>query len=103
MVKELVQHFRLPHKKVARIYNPIDLQQVWEFAEVGDNPWSSPGPRIVAAGRLSWEKGYDVLLDAMPEVLRSLPTARLFILGEGPRQGDLVEQSHRLGLAEAVR
>jgi glycosyltransferase involved in cell wall biosynthesis len=102
MAQELVEHFRLPRKKVVRIYNPIDLQRVWELADVGDNPCSGPGPHIVTAGRLSWEKGYDVLLDAMPEVLRSLPTARLFILGEGPRQGELVEQSRRLGLAGAV-
>ena len=102
MLNELAEHFRLPRKKLVRIYNPIDIGRVRESAEIDGNPLPGPGPHLVTAGRLSWEKGHDVLLEAMPTVLQSLPNARLIILGEGPRQRELTEQSKRLGLAEAV-
>jgi glycosyltransferase involved in cell wall biosynthesis len=102
MVSELIDHFKLPRKKLVRIYNPIDIERVRESAEIDGNPFFGPGPHLVTAGRLSWEKGYDVLVEAMPAVLQSLPNAQLLILGEGPRQCELHEQAKKLGLTEAV-
>jgi len=102
MVNEMLEYFRIPREKLVRIYNPIDFQRVWDAAQVGGSPYPVPGPHIVTAGRLSWEKGYDVLLDAMPEVMEVVPTAGLYILGEGPRHSELVEQARRLGLAKIV-
>lgn len=103
MVAEMVKHFRVPREKLIRIYNPVDLQRVWELSQAGDNPFHGPGPHMVTAGRLSLEKGYDVLLDAMPKVLQALPGTRLYILGDGPRLNELTSQSARLGLVDRVQ
>jgi len=78
------------------------LRRVWELAQSSERPYRGSGPNIVAAGRLSWEKGYDVLLDAMPEVIRALPTVQVYILGDGPRREKLMEQAHRLALGDVV-
>jgi glycosyltransferase involved in cell wall biosynthesis len=104
MVEDLVLHFGLPREKMVRIYNPVDKKRINELAEVEGNPFSGPGPgpHLVAIGRLSRQKGFDVLLDAMPAVLEKLPAARLSILGEGPLRGVLWEQTQRLGLDKAV-
>lgn len=39
---------------------------------------------IVSVGRLVHRKGQDVLIDAMPEILRGTPDAHLLLIGEGP-------------------
>lgn len=103
MVDDMVQHFGLPREKLVRIYNPVDAERVQELARVGSTPYSGPGPHLVAAGRLARQKGFDVLLDAMPVVLERFPGARLTILGEGPLRSSLAEQASRLNLTEAVR
>jgi glycosyltransferase involved in cell wall biosynthesis len=50
-------------------------------------------------GRLSREKGLDVLLDAMP----GLPDLRLSVLGEGRERASLQVQAGRLGIAGRIR
>lgn len=48
-----------------------------------------PGPLAVCVGRLTRQKGQDVLLDAWPQVLAAVPDARLVLVGEGPARADL--------------
>jgi len=46
-------------------------------------------PTVVCIGRLSRQKGQDVLLAAWPRVTAVVPNARLVLVGEGPARGDL--------------
>jgi glycosyltransferase involved in cell wall biosynthesis len=41
-------------------------------------------PTVVCVGRLTVQKGQDVLLDAWPRVHRAVPAANLVIVGDGP-------------------
>jgi glycosyltransferase involved in cell wall biosynthesis len=102
MLNDLVEHFGLSREKMVRIYNPVDTEKVRELAEIGGSPYHGPGPHLVAAGRLSKEKGFDLLLNAMPAVLVRSPNAQLAILGDGPLRTDLTDQAERLGLNGAV-
>jgi len=102
MVRDLVENFRVPRKKIVRIYNPVDSRRVRESAELGASPYSGPGPNLVAAGRFSREKGFDILLSALPAVVGRFPSARLFMLGQGSLRDRLVSQAHALGLDGAV-
>ncbi|HEY6351165.1 MAG TPA: glycosyltransferase [Candidatus Angelobacter sp.] len=102
MVSDMAEHFNVPREKLVRIYNPIDIKRVRAMAEIGENPYSGLGPHLVAAGRLTRQKGFDVLLNAMPYVLDRLPDARLSILGLGDLRQELVDQAIRLGIAEKV-
>jgi glycosyltransferase involved in cell wall biosynthesis len=102
MVEDMAVTFKLPRQKLVRIYNPVDVQKVRELAERSVNPYSGPGPHLLAAGRLNREKGFDLLLAAMPAVRKRFPLANLTILGEGPLGGELAAQAQRLGVSEAV-
>ena len=102
VLDDLADNYGIPRSKLARIYNPVDLDLTRRLAAAGDNPYSGQGPHIVAAGRLAKEKGFDVLLDAMPLVKAAISNADLTILGDGPLKPDLVAQRKRLGLAGAV-
>lgn len=56
-------------------------------------------PAVLAFGRISWEKGLDRLVAAMPLV----PAARLIIAGnDGGQAGVLAEQARQLGVANRV-
>ncbi|MFD3535059.1 glycosyltransferase [Streptomyces sp. NPDC058664] len=45
---------------------------------------SGDGPVVVCVGRLCRQKGQDTLLAAWPAILAQAPTARLFLVGDGP-------------------
>jgi glycosyltransferase involved in cell wall biosynthesis len=60
-------------------------------------------PVILAVGRFTEQKGLDLLVDAFSQVLAYVPAARLVLLGDGPLRAELEQQSHRLGIASAVR
>lgn len=59
-------------------------------------------PLIVTARRLVERTGVELLVAAMPDVLRAHPTAQLVITGDGPRRGPIEKQLADLGIAHAV-
>lgn len=102
MVEDMVEYMGLGREKLVCIYLPVDVERVRSLGEQGGNPYSGPGPHLVAAGRLVRQKGFDVLLDAMPCVLDRFPSAQLTILGQGPLQRELVDHAQRVGVAANV-
>jgi glycosyltransferase involved in cell wall biosynthesis len=61
------------------------------------------GSRIVLmAGRLSPDKGFHVLIDAIPAVLAKAPDARFIICGDGVQRHELERQVVSLGLKDVV-
>lgn len=103
MKRELVQDFSVPPQRLVRIYNPVDVERIQRLAGLGGTPFAGPGPSLVAAGRFVREKGIDLLLDAMPGVRECFPHATLTLLGEGPLEPALKEQTRKLGLRDAIR
>jgi glycosyltransferase involved in cell wall biosynthesis len=65
---------------------------------------TSTTPVLLAIARQEYQKGLDLLLRAMPRVLRDVPEARLFIAGRPGNLTDSLHQDiHRLDLADVVR
>jgi phosphatidylinositol alpha-mannosyltransferase len=63
----------------------------------------SPGPRTVLfVGRLDKRKGIEVLLRAFPAVTKSVPGARLSIVGAGPMEQQARRTADELDLSAAV-
>lgn len=50
----------------------------------------SSQPTVLAVGRLVRRKGFDLLVQAMEEIWKQLPQARLQIIGEGPERSKLL-------------
>ncbi len=61
-----------------------------------------PGPVVLSLGRVEAYKRIDVVIDAMPHILRAVPGAKLLIVGRGEAVPALEQQVARLGLAEHV-
>jgi glycosyltransferase involved in cell wall biosynthesis len=60
------------------------------------------GPRILALGRLSFQKGFDILLRAMALVRATHPWT-LVLVGDGPEKKSLINEADALGLGNSVR
>lgn len=72
---------------------------------VPERPAAGPPPEapiVLAGGRLSHQKGLDVLLDAWVLVRRRRPDARLVLVGDGELADELAAQCRRLGLDDVV-
>ncbi|MFN8126722.1 MAG: glycosyltransferase family 4 protein [Candidatus Nanopelagicales bacterium] len=105
MGSEVRRLFRLPAESVVVIPNGIDLAQ-WRVDDharaEARRTYAGSGPLIVFAGRIEWEKGVHALIDAMRQVSRVDPTARLVVAGRGGREAALRTQAAESGLGETV-
>jgi glycosyltransferase involved in cell wall biosynthesis len=64
---------------------------------------SEEGPRIGMIGRLVEQKGFHLVLNAAPQILKQFPKARFIIVGDGPYREELTSLSRRLGIESSVR
>lgn len=99
--RDLVDVYGIPGERISVIYNPTVSDDFPERATPApDHPWLESGSRlpvILAAGRLTRQKGFDILLEAFARLRRTQP-ARLMILGDGPERLALEAQAQRLGI-----
>jgi len=84
-------------ERIVVMPNPVDEERL--RARAG-TPLRAPGDglALVAAGRLTRQKGFDRLIALMPQ----LPGARLTIFGEGPDRVALERQVYALGIQDRV-
>ncbi len=91
-----VERVGLPREKVEVIHYGLDeLPGPW-----GTNPAddvTGDARVLLAVCRLEPQKGIDVAIRALPEVVARHPDARLVVLGEGPQRADLKELARSLG------
>lgn len=59
--------------------------------------------RLVNVGRFNWQKGYDLLLDALAELGRLGVAYSMDIVGFGVQERELHEQARRLGVSDRIR
>ena len=57
---------------------------------------------IVSVGRLVHRKGQDVLIEAMPAIIKEVPQAHILMIGEGPYRSYLENRVKSLGIQERV-
>lgn len=105
--RELAWMYNLPGDKCRTIYNgvpvhhfdrPIDPGVV--KARYGIGPLD---PTILFCGRLCVQKGPDLLLEAVPHLLRHHHRAKFVFVGEGHLRGSLERRAHELGVSHATR
>ena len=61
--------------------------------------FAAPDERLVLlVGRLVYEKGFQLALDALPQVIRRAGSVRFLVAGSGTHEAELKLQARRLGL-----
>ena len=90
------------------IHNCADLEKVDEVISSGlverkrKELALNKHPVVGVLGRLSPEKGQQRLIDALPKVIRRVPSAKLVVVGDGPDRPELIVSAKRLGVSRNV-
>lgn len=101
MRAELKQVFQIPDDKIQVIANGVYVEPF----RIGPQPeevrwrYAAPDEAVVFhVGRLVREKGLDVLIDAIPFVLKQRPKTKFIISGKGPHEPSLREHAMAVGV-----
>ena len=109
--KMLIEKHGIEPQRVVKIYNGIEKDEYCipdkeiacrrsrfrkEFG-LGDDV-----PVVVAIGRLVWQKGFEYFIEAVHDVLKEIPEAMFFIVGEGELKDELKVKSKMLKLEEKI-
>ena len=103
MREHVADIFEIDERRIAVIPNGVDPN---ELRPVGDlqalrREFAMPEQKLVLlVGRLVYEKGFQLALDALPGVIEQVGNVRFVVAGSGTHEGELKLQAQRLGLAE---
>jgi glycogen(starch) synthase len=94
--------FDVDERRVAVIPNgvdPSDLRPMDDLQALR-REFAAPQEKLVLlVGRLVYEKGFQLALDALPGVMESVGNVRFLVAGSGTHEAELKAQAERLGLS----
>jgi len=111
MRRSLIERHKIPPENIVKIYNGIEIEEYNPDLKEEKNKklegkralgLKNDVPVIGAIGRLVWQKGFEYLIRAAPEVLKKCPEARFLIVGEGPLKNKLILTSEKLNVADRI-
>jgi glycosyltransferase involved in cell wall biosynthesis len=102
VAEDLRRHYRIAPMRLRAIYSPMLTVADWRQLETPPPPTCGATRTLVAVGRLAPEKGFDILLRAMPAVCARFEV-QLKIYGEGAERARLTALIDTLGLQTNVR
>lgn len=104
--KNLSEERKISSDRIALIYNGIELDRYVPISDKGllKKTLKMPSDTFLVGtiGRLVWQKGYEFLIKAIPEIVRVFPEARFLFVGEGPLKGKLGALSKELGIRDKI-
>jgi glycosyltransferase involved in cell wall biosynthesis len=104
--ESLTHRLKVAADVVRIIHNSLDLQDVRAKAGADRPRYDATSlkgrPLIVAAGRMTADKGFDVLLQAFAQLLATGLKAHLLLLGDGPQRSRLSSLSAEFGISDSV-
>jgi glycogen(starch) synthase len=97
--------FRVPKRKITTIQNGIDPSDLEPIESVDLEElrarFAHPDEKLILlVGRLVYEKGFHLALEALPSVIRRLGNVRFVVCGTGTAEADLKDQARKLRLTD---
>jgi len=101
---ELGYVFQVPEDKVKIIPNGVDIEAFSpKNNKFSRGDYASPDEQLVLyVGRLVREKGVQVLIDAIPHILKYRPATKFIIAGKGPHESSLRSHAAAVGVAGRI-
>jgi len=107
MQDELMWIYSLPPEKIRIIPNGIMLGKMRRGLDAGrvkEKYGIHPlAPMVLFCGRMSVQKGPDLLVEAIPRILMNRPDVRFVFMGEGGMRAECERRARELGVADACR
>lgn len=106
IVRWMQQQWGIPADRCAVVRNGVDPDRFRPMEALEARRalgLDESGPHVGFVGGFFPWHGLDLLIEAVPEVLRHQPTVRFWLVGDGPEQRPLEESVGRQGLGHVVR
>jgi glycosyltransferase involved in cell wall biosynthesis len=100
VTRQRLIEMRIREDRIVVVPNAIDESSLFKGERSPQDPRAAR--KLVAAGRFSYEKGYDLLLEALKLLDGRGPSWRLDLYGAGPEEGKLRQTVQEFGLQEMV-
>ena len=105
MREQVADIFGVEEQRVTVIPNGIDPddlpdQPAEDLARLRSEFATEDEKLVLLIGRLVYEKGFQLALEAMPRVLEEAPGTRFLVAGSGTHEAELKRQASELGLME---
>lgn len=94
---DMLRHLAGPEARVECVYHGVDLSRFDGTVRARDHQ-----PLLVAVGRLTPAKGFDLAIDALGLIKRRGGGARLLLIGEGPQREALEARAAAADVADRV-
>jgi glycosyltransferase involved in cell wall biosynthesis len=99
--------YEVPDWKISVVHNGVNVHNYdgWvDPAAVKRSYGIGPvDPTVLFSGRMVYQKGPDLLMEAVPMLLRYYPNAKFVFAGDGEMRGAVQGRAHALGVAHATR
>jgi glycogen(starch) synthase len=95
--------FDIDERRVAVIPNGVDPSELQPTGDLESlrSRFAAPQEKLMLlVGRLVYEKGFQLALDALPGVIERVGNVRFLVAGSGTHESELKAQVKRLGLGE---
>ena len=99
--------YNVPDCKAHMVYNGISYNDFNGFVDSGDVKGrygiGPMDPTVLFVGRMTTQKGPDLLVRAIPYILHHHSNAKFILSGDGDMRGHVEHLAHSLGVAHACR
>lgn len=108
VAESMRRHLFLPASRITVIPNAVDVQAFAPDRTKGDATRAALGlgPDVLVVtcvGRMTPQKGQDLLLRAFVDVKQAVPKSRLLLVGDGAHRREYEELARELGLGDTLR
>lgn len=105
--KTLINQHKISEGKVVKIYNGIELSE-YKPDDSGESLKKIKKEfgiqedvfLIGAVGRMVWQKGFEYLIESIPEIIETLPQSKILIVGDGPLRAEMEALGERLKIGK---
>lgn len=107
LAREIQWCYSVPGDKTSTVYNGVDVAKFEENVDRGAvRKFYGVGvddPMVLFVGRMAWQKGPDILLDAMPALVPEFPRMKVVFAGDGDMRGGLEARAAGSAAASGAR
>lgn len=100
MRNDLRQNYRIKSDKLTVINNPVDVQTIKEKSKTNEKLFDKNVINLLAVGRLSHQKGYDMMFEIVAKMDKKY---KLTVLGEGDHRSFLKELATKLQIEDKIK
>jgi len=104
---ELMWMYEVPEQKISVIFNGVNSPRFELHSDPGEDKKhygiAPLDPTVLFCGRLVWQKGPDLLIEAVPLILKFYENAKFVFVGDGEMRPALEARARQLGIIGAVQ